>query len=685
MRVGCWSSHLSRHRSHSPHAQRRTPSRGRPGSGGTLPAGRSARCGRPRCRLSRPGTQRNPVAVKVLREGLAVGERLAKEIAAARKVEPFCLAQVLDASTSGRPYIVAEYVDGPSLQQAGRHGGPELLRLAVATATALDAIHQAGVLHGDLTPSNVVLGPDGPRVVDFGIAVALGSGMKATSNIVGTPAYMAPEQLAGKPVGAAADVFSWASVLVFAATGVPPFGDDALPAVINRILNEEPQLGELGRPLQEIVAACLAKDPAARPAMRDVLLRLAAPSRRQPAPYAAPTSGAAPATGPAHGLGHGASYGATADQTPDVAWEQTPDRSWEPPVSPGAETAVLPSLPHVSAPGRTQSTPPPHRAREPYQDPYQDPAQPSGHRRSPDPRHDPRHDPAAAHPADSGPQHDARSAYSAYPGPHQGAPWNDQPYRHPVAHHEDPAQAYEQWGGAPRYEAAGHEGSGHEAAAHGGAEQAASSMQALFDLSSPVETPHAAPAAPEPPAYEQPAYEQTAYEQTAYEQTAYEQAAYEQTAYEAQASGVVEDQAREAGQEPRPAGKRRGRRRLRTVVIALVAGLCVCALAIAIVWLTPTTPTPKTKNMAVTGAATTSPRTPPPRRRRRPRRAGRVPPSPPRRRTTPRAPSPPTGRRSRPRARSSSSPYAPTARGTATAGRAARWRSRRWSSVRARR
>ncbi len=114
----------------------------------------------------------------------------------------FCLAQVLDASTSGRAYIVSEYVDGPSLQQAGRRGAADLQRIAVATATALDAIHQAGVVHGDLTPSNVLLGPDGARVVDFGIAGALGSGMKATSNIVGTPAYMAPEQLAGKAVGA---------------------------------------------------------------------------------------------------------------------------------------------------------------------------------------------------------------------------------------------------------------------------------------------------------------------------------------------------------------------------------------------------------------------------------------------------------------------------------------------------
>ncbi|MEU7855108.1 serine/threonine-protein kinase [Nonomuraea sp. NPDC049141] len=217
------------------------------------------------------GTQ---VAVKVLRTGSAHDDRLAKEIAAARRVEPFCIAQVLDASLSGRPYIVTEYVEGPSLQEAGRHTGAGLQRLAVATATALAAIHRAGVVHRDFKPANVLLGPGGPRVIDFGIARASGAALTVTSGIVGTPAYMAPEQLGGMAVGAAADVFAWASVIVYAASGVPPFGNDALPAVINRILNNEPQLGDLPHGLRPIVYACLSKDPARRPTMQDVLLRL---------------------------------------------------------------------------------------------------------------------------------------------------------------------------------------------------------------------------------------------------------------------------------------------------------------------------------------------------------------------------------------------------------------------------
>ncbi|MFD1930988.1 MULTISPECIES: serine/threonine-protein kinase [Nonomuraea] len=219
------------------------------------------------------GRDGRPVAVKVLRDGLA-DERFAKEIDAARRVEPFCIAQVLDASRSGRPYIVTEYVEGPSLQQAGRHGGADLQRLAVATATALAAIHQAGVVHRDFKPANVLLGHGGPRVIDFGIARSVESGLTATSGIMGTPAYMSPEQLAGAAAGPATDVFAWASVIVFAATGSPPFGEDSLPAVINRILHNEPQLGDLPQPLRTIVLECLAKDPAHRPSMQDVLLRL---------------------------------------------------------------------------------------------------------------------------------------------------------------------------------------------------------------------------------------------------------------------------------------------------------------------------------------------------------------------------------------------------------------------------
>lgn len=196
-----------------------------------------------------------------------------------------------------RPYVVTEYVDGPSLQQSGpRDGTAALQRLAVATATALTAIHDAGIVHRDFKPSNVLLGPDGPRVIDFGIARDTEAPLTLTSTIMGTPAYMAPEQFEGKSVGAPADVFAWGSVMAFAATGRPPFGADSFPAIMNRVLQSEPDLGDLPEPLRSLVVACLAKDPARRPTMQDVMLRLV--SARSAATGLQPAGTTPPPPGP---------------------------------------------------------------------------------------------------------------------------------------------------------------------------------------------------------------------------------------------------------------------------------------------------------------------------------------------------------------------------------------------------
>ncbi|MER5649258.1 serine/threonine-protein kinase [Streptosporangium sp. NPDC002524] len=221
------------------------------------------------------------VAVKVL--GRGGGEqalaRFHREIELARRVEAFCTAQVLEhGEAGGMPYIVSEYVDGPSLAQVIDERGPlrgaELRRLAVGTVTALAAIHRAGVVHRDFKPANVLLARDGPRVIDFGISRALDATVTAADHLVGTPPYMAPEQFDGREAGSAADLFAWASTVVCAATGEPPFGTGPVPAVIHRILNAEPVLGSLDDELRELVGECLAKDPRARPAAMPVLLRL---------------------------------------------------------------------------------------------------------------------------------------------------------------------------------------------------------------------------------------------------------------------------------------------------------------------------------------------------------------------------------------------------------------------------
>ncbi|MGH3379097.1 MAG: serine/threonine-protein kinase [Actinoallomurus sp.] len=221
------------------------------------------------------GADGEVVAVKLLHARFSgdakARARFAAELAHAGRVAPFCTARVLDADLEGdRPYIVSEYVDGPSLSELIATGhspqGPALERLAIATVTALAAIHEAGIVHRDFKPSNVIMGTDGARVIDFGIARALESTGTLSSAIVGTPAYMAPEQIGGGRVGPAADIFAWGCTIVYAANGTTPFGQDSIPAVMHRILHEQPDLDGISGPLRDIAAACLTKDAAGRPA-----------------------------------------------------------------------------------------------------------------------------------------------------------------------------------------------------------------------------------------------------------------------------------------------------------------------------------------------------------------------------------------------------------------------------------
>ncbi|MFF5244892.1 serine/threonine-protein kinase [Streptosporangium sp. NPDC000095] len=227
------------------------------------------------------------VAVKVLFRGdTASRARLARELSALESVAPFCTARVLTASVDGPlPYVVSEFVDGPSLEERIRERGPlrggELERLVVGTATALTAIHAAGVVHRDFKPANVLLGPDGPRVVDFGIARAEGAATTA-SGLIGTPAYLSPEQIGGAPASPASDVFGWAATMLCAASGSPPFGADTVPAVLNRILNHHPDLSPLPPAFAGLIASCLDKDPARRPTARALMVGLVDPVAADP-------------------------------------------------------------------------------------------------------------------------------------------------------------------------------------------------------------------------------------------------------------------------------------------------------------------------------------------------------------------------------------------------------------------
>ncbi|MEV4475700.1 PASTA domain-containing protein [Nonomuraea sp. NPDC049504] len=244
-------------------------------------------------------------AVKLL-HGPVGDERAAflREVELAKHVARFCTAQVIDAGfDEGRPYIVSEYVDGHSLARevalTGPRRGGALERLAVGTATALAAIHRAGIVHRDFKPQNVLLGSDGPRVIDFGLARALDAAATVSGRGVGTPAYMAPEQITASAVTGAADVFSWGATMCFAANATAPFGQDSVAPVLHRILTAPPELGLLDGRLLTLVAACLDKDARNRPSSRELLFELLGES--SPAEWPA----VGPAVGPALGSTEG--------------------------------------------------------------------------------------------------------------------------------------------------------------------------------------------------------------------------------------------------------------------------------------------------------------------------------------------------------------------------------------------
>jgi Protein kinase domain len=222
-----------------------------------------------------------PVAVKIIHAELAADPefraRFSVEVAAARKVSGLFTALVVDADVDARvPWLATAYVNGLSLSEAVRDRGPlsaaSLLALAAGLAKSLSAIHAAGVVHGDLKPSNVLLALDGPRVIDFGISQAAEAAPLARSGlVVGTPSFMSPEQAAGQAVGSRSDVFSLGAVLAFAATGRKPFGSGQAAAVLERVVRDAPDLHGAPPEVRPLIERCLAKDPAGRPAAAGLL------------------------------------------------------------------------------------------------------------------------------------------------------------------------------------------------------------------------------------------------------------------------------------------------------------------------------------------------------------------------------------------------------------------------------
>ncbi|WP_405767194.1 serine/threonine protein kinase [Streptomyces sp. NBC_00080] len=231
------------------------------------------------------------VAVKIVHPHLALDEefraRFRREVDSARRVGGAWTAPVLDADPEATvPWVATGYAAGPSLAAAVASGGGPLPEhsvrvLGAGLAEALGAVHELGLVHRDVKPSNVLLTVDGPLLIDFGIARATDGTASLTSTgvSVGSPGYMAPEQILGKVASGAADVFSLGAVLAYAATGQPPFPGDSSAALLYKVVHEQPELGEpdsgLRGELRAVVEACLSKDPTARPAPAEVARRLA--------------------------------------------------------------------------------------------------------------------------------------------------------------------------------------------------------------------------------------------------------------------------------------------------------------------------------------------------------------------------------------------------------------------------
>ncbi|MCK9897622.1 serine/threonine-protein kinase, partial [Frankia sp. AgB32] len=293
------------------------------------------------------GADDQPVAVKVPHESFATSlefrGRFRAEVAAARRVRAPSVARVIDSDVDcPRPWLATEYVEGPTLHAAalaatGPLTGRSLDGLAIGLADALTAIHALGVVHRDLKPANVVLSWQGPKVIDFGVARSTDySGYTQAGELVGTVAWMSPEQLGGEVAGPASDVFAWACCVVYAATGRRPFAGESQEVVALRITTAEPDLDGVPAHLLDVVCQGLAKRPTHRPTAAELLALLTAqpqdhsgPGRTDPTPTANPTSPANPT-----------SAGGTDGQSPDDDRTRLTGR---PPLEPPAPPAPLPT------------------------------------------------------------------------------------------------------------------------------------------------------------------------------------------------------------------------------------------------------------------------------------------------------------------------------------------------------
>ncbi|MDJ0384117.1 serine/threonine-protein kinase [Streptomyces sp. G-G2] len=272
------------------------------------------------------------VAVKVVREeflghpqALARFRREARTVAEVRSAYT---ARLVDASLEEAPFWLAtEYVAGPTLAHAVRERGalpPGTCRaLGAALAEGLASVHAQGVTHRDVKPQNVILGAQGPQLIDFGIARGVGLTMLTREGEApGTPGFTAPEVLLGGTGEAASDVFALGATLAYAATGRPPFGDGTVAGIAYRTVHEPVDAAGVEPGLAALIGACVAKDPGARPSLAEVIRRCAVTGALVDDPVYAELGAA---RDPLPGGGPGAAPGAQDSVRTHVLPEPEPD------------------------------------------------------------------------------------------------------------------------------------------------------------------------------------------------------------------------------------------------------------------------------------------------------------------------------------------------------------------------
>ncbi|MCB5911080.1 serine/threonine-protein kinase [Streptomyces pinistramenti] len=269
------------------------------------------------------------VALKVIRPDLAEDQefrsRFAREVSAARRIRGGCTARLVAADLDAdRPWFATQYVPGPSLHDKVNEEGPlspaQVASIGAALSEGLLAVHDAGVVHRDLKPSNILLSPKGPRIIDFGIAWATGaSTLTHVGTAVGSPGFLAPEQVRGAAVTPATDIFALGATLAYTCTADSPFGQGSSEVMLYRVVHEEAQLAGVPDALAPLLASCLAKDPADRPSTLSLSLRLKEIAARE-----------------AHGLS-GPAESAPGGPNPGAGWARTDRRPSDRPTGQRAE------------------------------------------------------------------------------------------------------------------------------------------------------------------------------------------------------------------------------------------------------------------------------------------------------------------------------------------------------------